>query len=139
MLDADDAGVMLMMGVELTAPPPKMSEDKLQTFKILDAQLESIPADKFFPVEKAALRDWDAVEPLADKEQFGTVHDKWASPDWNMEEAGSSLETGVQKSFVSRWAEAFNWDANMSNMAKLPKRLDKRFGKLYLGAPQLTK
>ncbi|RYC86244.1 hypothetical protein BFJ63_vAg10886 [Fusarium oxysporum f. sp. narcissi] len=145
LLKADDGGITLMMGVSLIAPPPDMSQDKLQTFKILDANLERILSAKGFPDEQMALEHWDPVAPLKDdsipddapgkyKKQFEKVHEKWATPDWN-----EGHEGDVQTGLVSRWAKAFKWDESLSKIAKIPDLVNKRFTNLYLEAPLLTR
>ncbi|KAF9768837.1 hypothetical protein IL306_013797 [Fusarium sp. DS 682] len=145
LLRSNDGGITLMMGVSLIAPPPHMSQDKLQTFKILDANLERIISKKGFPDERKALRYWDPVEPLKDdsipddspgkyEKQFEEVHKKWENPDWN-ERPGVDVQTDL----VSRWAKAFNWDEPLSKIAKIPDLVNKRFTNLYLEAPLLTR
>ncbi|KAF4439608.1 putative transcriptional activator srcap-like protein [Fusarium austroafricanum] len=145
LMSPKDGGVTLMMGVSLIAPPPQMSNDKLQTFKILDANLERIIAKKGFPDERKALRHWDPVEPLKDdsipddgpgkyKKQFEEVHKKWVTPDWKEKHEGDDVQTDS----VSRWAKAFNWDESLSKFAKIPDLVNKRFKNLYLEAPLLT-
>lgn len=125
-----------MMGVLLQAPPPKMSEDKLQTFKTLDAGLETITADRHFPDEQLALTDWDPVKPLLDKEQSDEVHQSWSSPDWNVSGQGPK---DVQTEFVSQWEDIFGWGGLLAQIAKIPKKLDEQFDNLYQGIPLLTR
>jgi hypothetical protein len=67
-LNTSDGGVPLMMGVLLAAPPPFMSEDKLQTFKILDADRQNIEADLPFPAVVSAGKVWLGVAPPPDQE-----------------------------------------------------------------------
>ncbi|KAF4947853.1 hypothetical protein FGADI_10091 [Fusarium gaditjirri] len=144
LLKSNDGGITLMMGVSLIAPPPLMSQDKLQTFKILDANLERILSKEGFPDERQAVQDWDPVEPLHDdsipvgspgryKKQFEEIHMKWEKPDWNQIQGAD-----VQTDLVSRWAKAFNWDESLSKIAKIPDLVNKRFTNLYLESPLLT-
>ncbi|KAK3944843.1 hypothetical protein QBC46DRAFT_251239 [Diplogelasinospora grovesii] len=160
LLDTADGGVPLMMGVLLTAPPPFMSEDKLETFKILDADREDIDARKKFPAVVSASQDWAGVAPLPDgKAQWDAVHTAWKTPDWDKsppaaaaagptgvaaggtpgEKVENEDSPGVQTSFVALWTNVFGWDAALAKVAKIPSLLDKRFDNLYVASPLLTK
>ncbi|KAK4152314.1 hypothetical protein C8A00DRAFT_16367 [Chaetomidium leptoderma] len=160
LLDTSDGGVQLMMGVLLQAPPPFMSEDKLQAFKILDADLRNIDAHDNFPIPAPAASDqWVGAPPLEHEAQWDEVHKAWESPDWDISSAPAAAaitaveggeeeeeeqgETGesadVQTSFVKTWAAAFGWDAGLAAVAKMPSLLNSRFNQLYVAAPLVTK
>ncbi|KAK3395147.1 hypothetical protein B0H63DRAFT_408500 [Podospora didyma] len=167
LLDTADGSVPLMMGVLLFAPPPIMSADTLQTFKILDADWQDLPADKYFPAIVGGDDDWVGEGPLYGAAQWNAVHAAWKTPDWDKpspvtaaddsdEEEGSEEESDeeeeeeeeerddeeggdVQTSFVSTWASAFGWSSTLSSIAKIPSLLDKRFDELYVASPLLTK
>lgn len=46
----------------------------------------------------------------------------------------------VQTDFVSAFVKAFNWDAGLklSSLAKMPQKLEKRFGDLFVAPPMMT-
>ena len=139
-----------MMGVLLYAPPPFMSEDKQQTFKILDADLKDINANDTFPVPAPADDQWVGAPPLKGAAQWNEVHKAWATPDWDSapavaatavvevkegEEEDVEEPVSVQKMFVKDWATAFGWDQTLASVAKIPSLLNRRFGQLYVAAP----
>ncbi|KAH6844551.1 hypothetical protein B0I37DRAFT_377763 [Chaetomium sp. MPI-CAGE-AT-0009] len=167
LLDTKDGGVSLMMGVLLYAPPPTMSEDKQQTFKILDANLKDIYANDPFPVPGPADDQWVGAPPLAHEAQWNEVHNAWAKPDWDtlpaaaaaagVGEAAADVAGGgeegkheqaeeqakekesMQTMFVKDWATAFGWDKALASVAKMPSLLNRRFDQLYVAAPLVTK
>lgn len=152
LLDTSDGGIRLMMGVLLTGPPPFMSEDKLPTFNVLDANLEDLDAVRKFPVPVPASEEWVGAQPEEGKAQWDEVHKMWETPKWDSDTAAAlggkdeeekeereEEKDGVQTSFVATWAAAFGWDAALSKIAKMPPLLEKRFDQLYVAAPLLTK
>ncbi|EAQ91833.1 hypothetical protein CHGG_00068 [Chaetomium globosum CBS 148.51] len=157
LLETTDGSVLLMMGVLLHAPPPFMSEDKQQTFKILDAELKDIDANDSFPQPVSAGDQWVGAPPLEGAAQWDEVHKAWATPDWDSvpaaaaaEAAGEEAREGegeveaeepvsVQTMFVTDWATAFGWDKALSSIAKMPSLLNRRFDQLYVAAPLVTK
>jgi hypothetical protein len=93
-----------MMGVLLTAPPPFMSEDKLPTSEIQDADREDIEADLPFPAVVSAREDWLGVAPLPDQEpaaQWEAVRATWEVPDWD--------KTPVEPRWRHRWRSGPSW------------------------------
>lgn len=116
----------------MTVPKPLMSADKFPVFNIASNDLEKLEATKNFPGNDLSHPEWEPDEPLGDGKQWDAVHETWKNP---------ALGTGSngQAGFVSRWAEAFNWDKSMSGLAALPKRMDKRFNSLFAAAPMITK
>jgi hypothetical protein len=121
-----------MMGVLLTAPPPKMSKDKIKAFNIEDTDLQELDAKKNFPKPVASDSDWEPVTPLKGLLQWKAVLDKWSQPLWGTGEGG-------QAGFVKAWATAFGWDETLEKVAAIPTRLDKKFIDLYVAAPLMTK
>jgi hypothetical protein len=150
-----------MMGVLLYAPPPFMSEDKQQTFKILDAELKDIDAHDPFPLPVPADDQWVGAPPLKGAFQWDVVHKAWATPDWDTAPAAAAaaapipaVEAGrvaeeeekaeeepvsMQTMFVKDWATAFGWDKALASVAKMPSLLNRRFDQLYVAAPLVTK
>jgi hypothetical protein len=133
LLDDNEGSVKLMMGVLLLGPPAVMSEDTLKAFDILDAGLLDITGQKF-PNEEWSDAKWEPEKPKEGAEQWGIVHEKWKSPDWN-----DNKTKDVQTSFVDMWASKFGWGDALSGLGKIPKFLDERFNDLYVGAPLVTK
>ena len=128
-----------MMGVNLTAPPPILSPDKLPAFNIEDADLENLTAEKTFPQQESAHDEFRPVEPLVgpdpypDKPQYDAVHTAWTEGTWEKEKPGSTA------AFVRKWASAFGWDADtLSRVAGMPATLNAQFDNLYVAAPLLT-
>ncbi|KAK4142996.1 uncharacterized protein C8A04DRAFT_12761 [Dichotomopilus funicola] len=169
LLNPNDGGIPLMMGVLLTGPPPTMSEDKLQTFIILDADRVDLDAKKLFPAVTLASGDWVGIVDPPDAgtpKQWEDVRKAWETPAWDqaaeeveaagaagapvegepeeVEEAEKTEEAGEEPSscrtqFVKSWAEAFGWDTALAGLAGMPSLLNKRFDNLYVAAPLLTK
>jgi hypothetical protein len=147
----------LMTGVLFTAPPPKMSEDKLKVFDIIDSMLMTIKAKRGFPLPEKCRDDWNPLPPTNEEgdDPWTVVQKKWKTPTWNTDEEASGAsnveEEGkeeeeeekpdVQKSFVQSWVDAFNWDKalNLSSIAKMPKLFEQRFGEIYVAAPMMTR
>ncbi|RWA09800.1 hypothetical protein EKO27_g5282 [Xylaria grammica] len=142
LLSKAQGGITLMMGVSLTAPPPQMSDDRLQIFDILDADLQSLISEKPFPEPPPPHPYWDPVAPLPGAQQWADVRSTWEKPDWDTNEVSGSgqkqAEPGVQTQFVTGWAESFGWDVALAQLAKIPKKLDDLFDELYVAAPLLT-
>jgi hypothetical protein len=118
-----------MMGVLLTAPPPKMAPDKLPKFNIEDAYKVEL-TEKPFPPPNSSHIEWEPEEPQAGAAQWKAVHDNWKDPAWGL--AG-------QAGFVKEWSKASGWDEDLSSWAAMPKRLEKKFGELYVASPLTTK
>ncbi len=135
LLDGDDRGMSLMMGVLLTAPPPVMAPDKLPVFKIASADLQNLPAKKPFPPSKPAHGEWEPAPLLEGDQQWKTVRAKWREPDPN--------DRDVQTQFVKTWVNALGWapekKAQLPQQAKMPARVYEQFNVLYVQAPLLTK
>lgn len=109
-----------------------MSNDPYPVFNILDAELQELTAQKPFPKPEDSSEDWDPAEPLEGKEQWKTLREKWATPDWD-EGKGR-----IQEEFVGGWAAALGWDAGLSQLSKMPKWVNDHFDKLYVAAPLMT-
>lgn len=93
LLDTTDGGIPLMMGVLLTGPPPIMSEDKLQTFIILDADRVDLDAKKLFPAVTPASEDWvGIVDPpdVGTPAQWEDVRTAWETPVWDRDAAAAA-------------------------------------------------
>ncbi|TWU71091.1 hypothetical protein ED733_002692 [Metarhizium rileyi] len=133
LLSSSGGTVDLLAGVRLTAPPPHMSNDPYPVFSILDAELQALTAEKAFPEPQDSNEAWDPAESLQTAEQWQTVREKWAVPDWDQ---GASQ---VQQDFVSGWAAALGWDTGLSQWAKIPEWVNAQFDTLFVAAPLITK
>lgn len=150
LLDEKDGGMKLMTGVLFTAPPPVMSKDKLQVFDIIDSSLMKVPSDKGFPLPEKGHSDWDPVPPAGGKDPWDAVRSRWKTPAWDTDAVGDPARRStqgasqeakgrdVQTQFVKSWINAFSWDQKLSDFAKMPKFLEKRFNQLYVAAPMMT-
>jgi hypothetical protein len=154
-----------MSGILFSAPPPKMSDDKLKVFDIIDSTLMEIESDKQFPLPEACYKDWDPHPPRnqEDDDEWTVVQKRWKTPLWNTDDEPehSSVSAAVdpsseitpqptdpvepktrdvQTDFVSAFVKAFNWDAGskLSDLAKMPQKLEKRFGDLFIAPPMMT-
>ncbi len=125
-----------MMGVEIRAPKSDMSPDPFPAYKVADAGLQNLTAEKPFPPRDNSNEAWEPGEPFGKDEiekQYKAVHDAWVTPVW-------STESEVQKKFVSTWATALGWDVtSLSSIASIPKRLKEGFMNMYVAPPLLTK
>ncbi|KAA8647060.1 hypothetical protein EYZ11_008797 [Aspergillus tanneri] len=132
LLNGNNATTPLMMGLQLTAPPPTLSPDKLPQFNIEQADLQRIPAEKPFPPCVPSHPEWEP-DTAHGTSQWTEVRDHWATPDWSTGEDG-------QKGFVETWAKTFRWDSEfLSTLAPMPQTLKKDFLNLYVAAPLMTK
>jgi hypothetical protein len=117
------------------APLPRMSNDPYPPFKVADADLQSLTAEKPFPPWSETSGVWAPRKPYTGNEiakQYEAVEKTWANPGWGTGDDG-------QSGFVKMWATAFGWDSGlMSSVAAIPKRLSKQFNNLYIAAPMLT-
>lgn len=109
-----------------------MAPDKLPTFNIEDAELQEFVAEKKFPPPTPSHPEWKPEAPHEGAAQWKAVHDNWTNPAWGTGDEG-------QAGFVGKWAEVFGWDKAMSQLAAIPKRLEKGFENLYVAAPLMTK
>ncbi|KAK4665124.1 uncharacterized protein QC763_511180 [Podospora pseudopauciseta] len=164
-LNDKDGGMKLMSGILLSAPPPKMSDDKLKVFDIIDSTLMEIESDRQFPLPTDCHKDWDPHPPRneEDDDEWTVVQKRWKTPLWNTDNepkhsavslaVDSSPEAAaqpivpmepktrdVQTDFVSAFVHAFNWDAGLKlpSLAKMPRKLEKRFGDLFVVPPMMT-
>lgn len=131
LLNSNDGGITLMVGVLLTPPPAEIAPDKLPTFSIEDSQLRELRAEKDFPPGPQSHPEWEPAAPLGGRQQWEIVRDNWKRPAWGTGEEG-------QAGFVSKWAEVFKWGEDMSQFAAIPKRLEEGFMDLYVAAPLVT-
>lgn len=130
-LKADNPTIPLTMGVIISAPDPRLPEEKILPFNpALQKPKNAFPEDSNypnFPDTSPASTQWCPVmpegQPPPSKNSWAHVSDKW-------QESTKNQET------VRQWSSAFSWKATLK--AKAPDRLIKEFGKLYMAPPILT-
>jgi hypothetical protein len=113
-----------------------MSRDPFPVFNIQDATLQPLWAERPFPMSEASNQALEPATPAKGPQQWKSVHDAWETP---------ALGTGKegQAGFVSLWAKTFGWAENILGeiSSSMPGGLrdQKRFDKLFIAAPLLTK
>ncbi|KYK58971.1 hypothetical protein DCS_00098 [Drechmeria coniospora] len=132
LLSSDNSSVTLMTGVRMTAPLPTVSPDPFPAYKVADADLQSLPAERPFPTIADADGAWGPDSPAAgEREKYEAVYNAWTNP-----AMGASGQTG----FVGALAECLKWDVDgMKSLAAIPQTLKQEFMNLYVAAPLLTK
>ncbi|KAJ1323716.1 DUF6603 domain-containing protein [Microdochium nivale] len=150
LLDGKNSGTIpLMMGVSLTAPPPRLSKDPDVTHDVEDASLTRIRAQRRFPyvlpldaddAEKKAEPAFAPAPPLTGDtqeekaKQWDAVHGAWDTATQDARQAG----------FVDGWAAALGWKAagvaKVKGLGGMPTRLRSRkvFDNIYVAAPLLS-
>ncbi|PHH93130.1 hypothetical protein CDD83_510 [Cordyceps sp. RAO-2017] len=132
LLKSDDGSLPLMMGVQITAPKPTISPDPFPAFKVADADLQSLIAERLFPQSVDTDAAWAPTESNADvKKQYQDALDGWTNP-----AAGADM----QKGFVGALADCLKWDnvKALQSIAGIPERLKNGFMDSYVAAPLLT-
>lgn len=136
LLSGQDGTMSLMTGIQVMAPPAIMSPDPLPAFDESDADLEDIPAKRPFPTQNPSNDSWEPIPPFTGEDvrrQYDLVNGSWGQPGWGVGDGG-------QSGFVKGWADAFGWDsAALASIARIPARIQKHFGDLYVAAPLLTR
>ena len=133
LLNTSGTGIPLMAGVNLKSPPPRLSPDKLPPYHVEDAEIQNIQADKPFPKQEDAHKEFLPVDPLEGTAQYDAILKAWAEPAYSTTKPGSTAD------FVSKWATALLWDAEtLKKISSIPPVLKKQFNNLYIAAPLLT-
>lgn len=121
-----------MTGVRVTAPKPTKSPDIFPAYKVADADLQALIAERAFPVMATAEDTWSPVKPNDDiKARCEDVLDAWVNP--------VIAEKG-QQGFVDTLAQSLGWNdaSGLKSIAGIPERLKKGFMNMYVAAPLLT-
>lgn len=121
-----------MTGVRVTAPKPTMSPDPFPAYKVADADLQELTAERPFPAMVTAEDKWAPVKPNDDvKKRYEDVHEAWASP---------VLGEKGQQVFVGALSQSLGWSdvSGLQSIAGIPDRLQKGFMNMYVASPLLT-
>lgn len=131
LLNANDGSLDLMAGVRVTAPKPTMSPDPFPAYKVADADLQELTAERPFPAMVTAEDAWAPVKPNDDvSKRYEDVHEAWANP---------VLEEKGQQRFVSALAQSLRFsESGLESIAGIPDRLKKGFMNMYVASPLLT-
>ncbi|KAG5765007.1 hypothetical protein H9Q72_006941 [Fusarium xylarioides] len=132
LLNASGDSPSLMTGVRVTAPKPTMSPDPFPAYKVADADLQELTAERNFPGMVTAEDAWAPVKPNDDvKQRYEDIHHGWVSP---------ALEEKGQQDFVSALAQGLGWGdvSQLKSIAGIPERLKKGFMNMYVASPLLT-
>lgn len=121
-----------MTGVRVTAPKPTMSPDPFPAYKVADADLQELTAERSFPGMATAEDAWAPVKPNDDvKQRYEDIHDAWVSP---------ALEEKGQQDFVGALAQSLGWSdvSHLKSIAGIPERLKRGFMNMCVASPLLT-
>ncbi|WKT42089.1 hypothetical protein QSH57_006895 [Fusarium oxysporum f. sp. vasinfectum] len=132
LLDTNDGSPPLMTGVRVTAPRPTMSPDPFPAYKVADADLQELTAERKLPVMVTAENAWEPVKPNdVVKQRYEDIHEAWVNP---------SLKEEGQQSFVGALAEGLGWSdvGQLKSLAGIPERLKRGFMNMYVASPLLT-
>ncbi|KAI1030068.1 hypothetical protein LB504_010367 [Fusarium proliferatum] len=132
LLNTNNGSPSLMTGVRVTAPKPTMSPDPFPAYKVADADLQELTAERNFPGMATAEDAWAPVKPSDDvKQRYEDIHDAWVSP---------ALEEKGQQDFVGALAQSLGWSdvSHLKSIAGIPDRLKKDFMNMYVASPLLT-
>ncbi|CVK96645.1 uncharacterized protein FMAN_10975 [Fusarium mangiferae] len=132
LLNTNNGSPSLMTGVRVTAPKPTMSPDPFPAYKVADADLQELTAERNFPGMATAEDAWAPVQPNDDvKQRYEDIHDAWVSP---------ALEEKGQQDFVGTLAQSLGWSdvSHLKSIAGIPDRLKKGFMNMYVASPLLT-
>ncbi|KAF5621321.1 uncharacterized protein FTJAE_11350 [Fusarium tjaetaba] len=132
LLNTNNGSPSLMTGVRVTAPKPTMSPDPFPPYKVADADLQELTAERSFPGMVTAEDAWAPVKPNDDiKQRYEDVHDAWVSP---------ALEEKSQQDFVGALAQSLGWGdvSQLKSIAAIPERLKRGFMNMYVASPLLT-
>lgn len=121
-----------MTGVRVIAPKPTVSPDPFPAYKVADADLQELTAEKYLPTMMTVDSAWAPVKPNEDvKKRYEDVHQAWMNP-----VVGESGQQG----FVGTLAQSLGWGdvSGLKNIAGIPDRLKKGFMNMYVASPLLT-
>ncbi|KAG5659131.1 hypothetical protein KAF25_000333 [Fusarium avenaceum] len=132
LLNTNDGSPPLMTGVRVTAPKATMSPDPFPAYKVADADLQALLAERPFPAMATAEDTWAPVKPSDDiKTRYEDVLNAWVNP---------VLGEKGQQGFVGTLAQSLGWNeaSGLKSIAGIPERLKKGFMNMYVAAPLLT-
>ncbi|KAF4963303.1 hypothetical protein FSARC_8671 [Fusarium sarcochroum] len=132
LLNTNDGSPPLMTGVRVTAPKPTRSPDPFPAYKVADADLQELTAERPFPAMVTAEDAWAPSKPNpVAKKQYEDVHEAWANP---------VLEKKGQQGFVAILAQSLGWRdvSELQGIAGIPDKLSKGFMNIYVASPLLA-
>ncbi|EWG47682.1 hypothetical protein FVEG_07737 [Fusarium verticillioides 7600] len=132
LLNTNNGSPSLMTGVRVTAPKPTMSPDPFPAYKVADADLQELTAERSFPGMVTAEDAWAPVKPNDDaKKRYEDIHDAWVSP---------AVGEKGQQDFVGTLAQSLGWGdvSQLKTIAGIPERLKRGFMNMYVASPLLT-
>lgn len=128
LLKSDKVSTSLMMGVLVTAPGPKLSDEKIKKYRFEEAMLQDVFSPPLkampFPEVKASSTNWLPLKPLAADGQWVAVKEAWGK------------ELGQDES-MDAWKRGFGWDNTL--LGHGPPVLLKSFDEFYMAAPLLCR
>lgn len=119
-----------MMGIEIIAPKPTLSEDKIPKFNAIDAMSQSVfvqGQEPIFPKYTDASGSWSPDKVEDEDGQWKAVHDLWEKPEAGVESRQKTMDL---------WKEAMFWEKELRGDA--PEILLNKFDNLYLAAPLIS-
>ncbi|KAJ4007417.1 hypothetical protein NW752_007603 [Fusarium irregulare] len=122
----------LMTGVRVIAPKPTMSPDPFPAYKVADADLQELSAERPLPAMTTVDTAWAPVKPNEDvKKRYEDIHQAWVNP---------VVGEKDQQSFVGTLAQSLSWGdvSGLKRIAGIPDRLKKGFMNMYVASPLLA-
>jgi hypothetical protein len=102
-----------MAGVRVTAPRPTISPDPFPAYKVADADLQELTAERPFPSMVTVDDSWAPVKQNDDaQKRYEEVYEAWTNP---------LLGETVQQGFVGTLAESLGWSdvSGLRNIARI--------------------
>lgn len=130
LLDGNDATIQLLMGAEIIAPKPTLSQDKIPRFNAIDAMSQSVSVqgqEPIFPKYVDANQNWSSDKVVDKDKQWGVVRDLWEKPEAGVESRQKTLDL---------WQDTIFWEKELKG--DIPRTLLGKFDKLYLAAPLVS-
>ena len=121
-----------MAGVRVIAPKPTMSPDPFPAYKVADADLQELTAERPLPAITTVDAAWAPVKPSDNvQKRYEDVHQAWMNP---------VVGESDQKDFVGTLAQSLSWGdvSGLKSVAGIPDRLKKGFMNMYVASPLLT-
>lgn len=130
LLDGDKGTILLLMGLEIRSPKPKLAPDKIGAFNAIEAMQQSVFGAKEitkFPRFDDQSSDWSATQSDSKSPaQYDAVKRIW----------GNSLLEGSRKVIVDDLAQALGWSHNITAVS--PTRLVNSLEERYMLAPKIS-
>jgi hypothetical protein len=124
--------VELMSGAMIASPDPRLSDDVIDPFDVLESGAQEIEDVKPFPKGEGESDKWPPVAATGDYDQVKEIWKKGCS--------------GEEKDAIAKWAGLFTseklWQADQKELDTwkpgMPEELGNQFESWYVGLPYLS-